>query len=322
MRCNVYKLIITLLFILPTIGHAQLGMLTPGSNASLNVSPQMPEPGSVVTVSVNDFSIPGSATNIVWRVNDVVRTNQTNKRSIQVTAGDIGETVTVAATITMSRGQTITLDTAITASRLTLIVEPFTTAPSWYKGRSLPSVGSRVRVVAIPQTGDATAPEDYLYNWKFNNAVQDSGAVRGQFSNVFTMPFGQEAVLTVDVSNTEGTVVARRSIVIPNQEPEVYFYPLNLLRGIGDVALTPTTPLLGSETTIRAETFHMGKDAGGQDLNYEWRVNGRTVQNPNQDQQTITLQNGGGSGEFRVDFRVRNTRDLVQSAQNSINVVF
>ena len=306
--------------VVPSVSLAQFNDLTSG--VSLEVSPQYPQPGEVVTVRLNDYTLQGNATGITWLVDGVAEPTVANQRSVQLAASDIGQTTTVTAQLTTSAGGVVSANTTIAPSSVVLIVEPQTTAPNWYQGRALPSVGSQVRVVAIPQTRDELAPEAYTYTWRLNNEVISGGAVQGQYQNVLTMPFGRSANLDVIVSNRAGTVVAQRSVVIPNQEPEVYFYELNPLRGMGRLALGDTVPLVGSEMTMRAEVFHMSTGVSESNMLYEWKVNGRTTENPSRDPQTITVQNGGGTGSFSVAFAMRSLQNLLQGAERTFNLVF
>lgn len=312
-------LALVLLVSWPDVTSAQFAGLNSG--LSLDVSPRYPEPGEVVTVSLNDFSLQGSTNQISWAIDGVAQSAATNQRSIQFRAGDIGETTAVRATLYTSDGQVLPVSSSVTASRLTLVVEPYTTTPFWYQGRALPTVGSQVRVVALPQTGTTASADSYTYTWRLNDTVLNGGGVRGQFANVITMPYGRSATLTVDASDQNGKTVAQRSVSIPSVEAEVYFYELNPLRGLSRLAITPQTPLVGSEMTVRAEAFYVG--GGTQDeLEYQWKIDGRQVDNPADDPQTITFQNGGGIGNFRIDFAIRSTRNLLQGAENYFNIVF
>jgi hypothetical protein len=305
---------------LPVMSWAQI-IPTQASQATLEVAPRYPLPGEVVTVSLADFAIASQVNQITWSVDGEPLPDAENERSITLEAGEIGGNANVEALLMLANGQPRIATTNISPSRVLLTVEPETSAPSWYQGRPLPSVGSTVRVVAIPQTSADLPPSAYSYTWRINDSIANQGSIAGRFSETFTVPFGQGSTISVDVTDQAGTVVARRSVFVPSVQPQVNFYTTNPLRGQSALALTERTPLIGEELTVRAESFHFGSLPTA-DMFYEWEVNGRAVDNPSRDPQTITLQRGAGTAAFTVGFHMRNLSSLLQGAKNEFTVSF
>lgn len=305
---------------LPSISTAQL-FPEQSSGSTLSIEPRFPAPGEAVTVSLNDVSTASPVNQISWYINGQIDTTFANERSISIPAGNIGAVTNIEARLMLANGQPRIASGNFTPSRVLVTVEPLTSAPSWYRGRTMPSVGSEVRVVAIPQTGAGLQPDDYSYTWRINETNTNRGAILGRFSETFTVPFGRGSTISVDVNDRNGVVVARRSVFVPSVEPELYFYTTNPLRGQQPLALTATTPLIGDEMTVRAETFHL-TTSPTPDMLYEWEVNGQSVENPSIDQQSITLQRGEGNGQFNVGFHVRNLSSLLQGAKADFNITF
>jgi len=306
------------LLLVPSISWAQLDL--PGSGPTLSVEPRVPAPGATYTVRLNDFSSAGGGT-IDWFVDGEPASGVQNLRAISLPAGNIGEETTITVRSTSVDGGVLQTTTTVTPAALAIIVEADTSVPQWYQGRAMPSIGSPVIITAIPNDGSGDAPADYTYTWRFNNDVANAGATAGQFQNTFTMPLGRFATVRVTVTDSDGTLVAERSIGIPPQAPELHFYEISALRGVSPLSIGANYNLIGSEVSIKAEPFYMTNNAATAQLR-EWSVNGRTIENPNTDQTTITLQNGGGQGFFAVDFHIRNLQELLQGVEKGFNVRF
>lgn len=313
-------LLLVCALLLPTIGQAQFNALT--SEVSLEVRPKIPEPNSTVTVTINDYALSGGSGDVRWFRDGEAVAGAANARSIEVPVGAVGEPTTIEARIGRTTGDVRVAETTITPAQVAIILEPQTTAPTWYLGRSLPSVGSDVRAVAFPQTGDDLSPEDYTYTWRLNGSTLRGGGVRGQQATLFTMPFGGDTILGVTIARPDGVVVAERSVVVPAVEPELQFYGRNALRGMSRLAQPASFQLLGTELTLVAEPFHLATNVTADNSVFEWTINNRTIANPSQDPYQITLRNDGGTGQFNVSFHVRNLEQLLQGAEQSFSVSF
>lgn len=289
------------------------------STASLDIQPRFPEPQSTVRVELNDFALGARANTISWRVNGAVVPEVANQRTISVLMGELGETVTVTAQVQLTDGQFAQASETITPSHVAIVVEPVTRVPFWYPGRPLPSVGSEVRATAVVAgNGGASAS----YTWRLDDTVINSGGSAQSNTTRFTMPFGRGATLTVTVQDANGNSIARRSVVVPNVEPELYFYTVNPLRGQSQLAIPGRIPMVGEEMVIRAEPFHLSSNLASNNTLFEWQVNGQMVENPDPDQLRITLRNGGGIGGFTVAFHIRNLEQLLQGVEDEFSVFF
>lgn len=83
-----------------------------------------------------------------------------------------------------------------------------------------------------------------------------------------------------------------------------------------------THSLIGDEITVRAEPYHIAANIFETDHLIEWKVNSKSVDNPSDNPQEITLRGGSGVGSFRVDFHIRNLTKLLQGAQESFRLTF
>jgi len=291
------------------------------TSISIISNPRLPEPDQTVELSLNTYTIDTNGGTIRWFADGVEILDAVNTRSIKITAPAAGLETIISAEITTRSGQKIQVRYNLQPKRLDLIIEAKTLTPSFYNGRALPSTDSTVRAVALPQIAN-TKPKDYSYIWRLNNKVLFGGSIKGKHVAEFQMPMGRDAIVGVDVIDQLGQVIAADSSVVPSVTPELYFYPDNPLRGISRIALPNIYTLVGPEVDVRAEPYFMDEEIFAASPLLEWSINGSVVSNPNDDAQTITLQNGGGAGNFTIDFHIRNLRQLLQGVEDGFTLRF
>lgn len=320
MRHYVILFLFALIVAAPDLSYAQLAL--PGNSAQLEVQPQFPSENQNVTVRINDYGFDTTGATITWTHNNTQKPLFENKRTYTFTTGNLGETHTIEAALTLRNGQVIPAKKVITVGDVSLIIDSDGMAPLFYKGRTLPSSGSIVQATAVPNLGYSATPESYTYTWKLNDRVLGGGPATGAYKAIFDMPISRDNYLQVDVSDAAGATVASKNILLPKAEPEVHFYVDNPLRGLSRIAVNQTLPLLGDEVSVRAEPYNLGRNIYTSNLLQEWQIDGRTIENPNSDKQIITLQNGGGTGNFSILFHMRNLKRLQQGVKGSFNIQF
>lgn len=315
-----YLLVLLLFFSISGIpAHAQ-NIGTP-NGLSIESMPRFPEAGEDVTLSLDVYSLANQNVSITWYLDGIIEPTFQNLRTITTTAGDIGSVTQVRAVITA--GDTpLEVRHQIVPTQVDLIVEADTTVPVRYQGRPLPSIGSTVRVIAIPTITSDSAANTYGYTWRLNNQVIGGGTRLGQNSISFTMPLDRESVVAVDVSDATGKTIAGESVVVPAVDPIVMFYPNNPLRGQSAIAINDSYTLVGQEIDIRAEPFFLDTNILTRNPFIEWQINSQTITNPSTDPLAITLQNAGGSGAFAIAFELRNRQQLLQGVEKSFTLRF
>lgn len=290
----------------------------------IDTAPETPEPFESVTVRV-DTSVSGiNNATFRWFIDGEPVASANNQRSFTYTASDVGEVNTIRLEVEEPNGRTHTHTKTISPVRLDLAIEADTTVPSFYRGRAVPSPGSTVRVVALPDTGSGARPEDFSYNWKLNNQPLYGGVVAGRNIASFSAPgFSAAADLSVDVFSPAGNPVASRVVRIPVQEPRLYFYEDNPLRGTSRIAVGNTFHLSSDETDVRVEPFFMNPDliTSGNAI-VQWTINGSRVENPNTEEQVLTLRRRGARGSFTIGFQARHREHILHGAQKTFTLTF
>lgn len=323
-----YLVVMVGILLLPAVGVAQFSPVTPSftdtsvNDAHLQISPRYYEPNNTVTIQLQAFSINTNGATIRWFIDGTENPNYRNERSIPVTTGKLGEAISVQAIITTPSGAEIPVRATLRPVRIDLLIEADTLTPAFYRGRSLPTSGSVVRVTALPFTGNSSPPSSFSYTWQVGEEVIAGGSQRGQNSVTFTPNFEKAQRVTVTVIDQSGATITSRTITIPIHEPELYFYEVNPLRGLQEIALRDNQPFPGIEMEIRAEPYYISRGLSVDALHTEWKLGGRTVVNPSRDPQQLSLRRQGTTGSVALEFHIRNLNQLLQGVKESITLRF
>ncbi len=291
------------------------------SGATLELNPQNPAPDSPFSVTINDYSVPGQTSSIIWRVDGQVIVEAENSRRIDLTSKGSGEATVVEATLGRSGGGNIVIKQTVTPLYLDVIIEAQTRSPGFYTGRSLPSVGSTINATAILSSN--LAPSDLVYLWEAGDKVIDGGPLRGRNRISATVPSGQVFLIKVEVRKTNGDFVASRLVQVRTFSPEIYFYEKSSLYGVNNKPIS-SFGLIGASATIVAEPYNLDIKTFNSPPLLVWEVDGKetstTLGNPYEI--TLARPEGVASGASAINFHVRNLTNLLQGAKGSFRINF
>ncbi len=213
------------------------------------------------------------------------------------------------------------ITTVIRPVYLDIIVEPQTRVPDFYLGRALPSIQSMVNVTAL--VNDGRFRNDLVYTWRVNRKVLEGGPIRAQNKMSFEMPMGNEAILSLTVTEPTGRVLARRATFIPSVSPELRFHSVSSLYGVNTRAITGEYIMIGNSTTLRAEPYYLDSRVYNDPDVAQWQVNNIAAGNVGSNPYEVTIQRVGLPGVSTLNFHVRDTtRQVLQGADDSIQIRF
>lgn len=201
-----------------------------------------------------------------------------------------------------------------TAASVDIVIEADTVVPAFYEGRQEPSVGSPMRAIAI--VNDAGL-DSYTFRWELEGRVET-----GDDTLVFTAPLGSPFRIRVDVFGPTGAAVASNERYISLSEPEVVFYPNNLLRGLSATAIGEELILTGDEIEVRAEPYFVNRNLFRGPYELIWRAGGARVEGSANDPQTIVLRRQEGAGATRIEFALQNLQTFSQRIAGAFLVKF
>lgn len=310
-----------LVLFVPGLASAQISATGISESSSIVLEPAYPEPQSTFTAKVNDYSLAAPTNSIVWRVNGEV-VPDSNTRNITLEAGRAGERMLIEAFLVQAEDQAVTLTKNLTPVYLDIVAEPQTRTPAFYQGRSLPSIGSQVNLRAI-LNGLNIPAQDLMYSWSVNNSFVNGGPLRGLNSSSVTVPRGNAFLVSLSISNLNGTELVRRDIYLPSVKPEVHFYEKTALYGLDNKSLNSFN-LISNSATLVAEPYYLDLQTYNQPSLLEWEVdNKEQISNSNNPYEiTLGRPTGVGSGRSQLDFHVRNLAELLQGTRGDLRVNF
>jgi hypothetical protein len=314
------------LFLLPLIAHAQL--LLPGFSGAvrMSLSPENPEPGTTVLVTLESGLVDLSHATVAWYV-DGKRIAAEGSR-VSIPLGRLGTQTDVSAQITTSDGSIVGAETTITPTSVDLLYDTSAYVPPFYEGRALPSAGSSLRVYAMAHftkpDGTELKPADIIYTWKRGGQVMGSQSGRGRDVLVADAPylFGSD-VISLAAESADGLFTGGASITVRSVEPVLRLYEDHPLFGLRlGQALASTTRISEREMTFALIPFFATvRSPADASLQYDWTVNGSPVNTSADAPHELALgAQEGGSALMQVS--LTQSSNIFFDAQGSWRIVF
>lgn len=287
--------------------------------AGIEINPTYVVAEKEFTARLTDYSNMLGVGDISWYVNGVVQEDKKNRESITLTAPRVGEPMKIEVS---RKGVAQKVVHTVVPHEIDIITEGYTMTPYFYQGRSVSSLGTRARIVAIPhlftKKGVQVPESQITYTWNVDNVLVDSGG-----KGVLEIPlsdFGSPLVL-LTAKSRDGSVTYAKTFYVEAEEPSLVFYIHNPLTGLSQNAVQDSYYETTEETTIRAQPYALSKDIY-EDAQYAWTVNNEPVANASRDPQMITLQKSGSGGISTVGFSILNLATLLQSASDVFRIHF
>lgn len=320
MKTIVNSLLILSIFIAgPVSAQSNLSNINP-TEITIDLSPEFPKPGEQVTATLNDYSGGAYGSSVNWIFDGQEITEAKNQRQTTFTAGANGVTQTIEVVLQKTNGSNEVIETSIKPIYLDIIIEPQTRVPDFYLGRALPSIGSTVNATALI-SGEGFRNPDLIYTWKVDNKVIEGGALRARNKISFTVPRGSNYTLMLEVTDLTGKIIAKRAILLPSVKPEILFYENNSLFGISTKAISKSFPIVGQSVEIKAEPYYLDSNIYNSPSYHQWKIDGVVNTNIN-NPYVVTLQKISDFGSSNLDFEVRDTKQVLQGAEASLQINF
>lgn len=213
---------------------------------------------------------------------------------------------------TLNFGVISTDSVNVPTGEVDIFVEAETYAPYFYRGRSEPTSGNRVKLIAMP-IGLNGSSSDLTYHWSINGQNLASNSQTA----IFIAPIGN--TFTARVTITKGGVKwAEKSEMITMSDPVVLFYEDNALRGSGASAIRDTFSLIGQEAGITAEVFFIGPNSLPS-IQGTWKVDGEVVPVDNWQKLSFTRPEEPNN-RYHIALELINPKNFEEAAKNSFNL--
>ncbi len=315
-RFSLLGVLIALFFV--TVTNAQTVTV---DDFSIEISPELPRPGELVTATVQSYAVDIDELIITWVYGGKQIANGIGVKSVNVLAGSAGVNQTLEASVRLSNGQLIKKSTIVAPSNLTVLWEaPASSAPPFYKGKTLVAPESVVRVTAFPDNG--ALAKNYSYNWRKNDSNLAANSGYGKTSYLYRSSYlSNQDKISASIGQSGGSTGTGSAIIV-FERPTVAFY--RKINGFIDYArkIRGSYAMNRDVETFVAEPLHFSVTASAiNELTLRWFLGNQEAtagDRPNE----IVLNRNNSSGDITVKIDGRHPTYLLQYTTDDFRLNF
>ncbi len=291
-----------------------------------NVTPENPAPNTYASISVATTFFDLTTATIAWLENGKLAESGIGKTTHRVLMGKSGSSMVVSAVVKTLDGAIYEKQIAFRPTNVDLIWESPSSAPPFYKGKSLYGLFGQARIIAIPAItgadGKTISPRNILYKWSKNDEPLADHSGYGR--NVFLLDTAELRTpidISADVSTLDNNYRASGKVTLDTAEPLVLLYENSPLYGIlFNHAITGMFSLVDKEATIEAFPYFFTVNDRNK-LTYDWSVNGATTENFKGPSLTLRKESSE-QGSAKVYLNVNNDASLIERGDSEFTISF
>jgi len=285
---------------------------------SVEFSPETPGPNTTVSASLISYSFDVNRASITWILNGQTKLRGTGQKNFSFTTGNLGSRTNISVSITSEDGVQLQKNFSFQAADVDILWEALNYTPANYKGKSLATSGSLIRITAIPYFPESSSKLIYEWQIDYKNFPDVSGIGKNSF--VFkSADIYNKNKIGLTVSNYDRSIVAKKSVDIEIRAPKIVFYEESPLEGpkynralVGDIQMAQ------DEIIVRAEPYFFSiKDLAK--LSYEWLMNEEKVI-PEEFPNILSLRKGESPGRSLINIKASNPLNILQYADSSLGI--
>ena len=200
--------------------------------------------------------------------------------------------------------------------------------PPFYRGKALPTAGSEIKIVAIPEikNGDQTVnPKNIVYAWKrdYTNKQDNSGYGKSSFTYVDDY-LEDSSTIGVTATTTDQKYSSSASINVQTGEPKILFYKKDATLGtLWEKALSDGHQIQGNEIIEAAPYFISPKEIRIPTLIFSWFINDYQIAVPSYKKNIMPLAvQSGTSGTSIIKLKIEDTYKIFVDASKELKVEF
>ena len=234
------KTIFLLFFLLVLLVWPSLSLayVEEGSNKLIvEMNPAFPGILEQATIEVKSFYYDLQKNTIRWWLNDKEVQSGPGQTSLLIRTGKLGQSVKVKMEVLAAGKVVVAKSIHFIPGNLDMLAEARTYTPPFYKGRSLPTAQSKVKIATIAEFFDANqnkiSDNKIIYDWQVNGAKLTKSSGLGKNTIIISMGnVDQKTEVVVTASSPDGLVSAKKSLSLVSYKPEIELYRIEPLRGI------------------------------------------------------------------------------------------
>ena len=299
-------------------------ILVQESEIGVEIIPRNPEPYETVTINVYSYATDIDKAFISWQSNGGVVLSGVGKKSFTLQAPGPDSVVSFEVVVNPV-DQTTSLRKKITInpSDIDLVWESVDGyAPPFYKGKVLPTRGSIIKVVALPNSKTiTTGVGKIVYAWKNNDDTIEEASGYNKNSYMFKNKiFDITNNIEVEASSVSGNYNAQKNIQIPTYNPQLVFYKKSPTDGfLFNTTINNDHVMTEDQSTFFASPYYLATNGKEGSFVYKWSVNGETISTPVKKSE-ITIRPSSRSGYAEISLVIENLQELFQKITSSFAI--
>lgn len=327
-RSKILFLLVLLAFPAAPI-HAQIAAPGEDGRIVISMTPENPLPSGFVHLSAASPMIDLAQSDITWYADKKIIAQGAGLAEADIAAGPLGSEVDVVVIAQSNDGSTASGEAFVRPTEINLIWESDSYTPPFYRGRALPSAGTKIRAQAIADfklpNGTLVPESSITYTWRRNGSVIQTASGRERSFAVLPSPtlFGTDTI-EVEAVSADGTLSGTASVNIPSVEPVLTLYEDNPLFGIMySKALAQAATVKDPEVTFAAiPYFAEANSPDDSQLTYNWQVNGQRVPADYTRPSEITINSDKSTGNAGIALSLTRLRNWYMKADGQWNISF
>ncbi len=293
---------------------------------TLKLSPKFPGPLEKVNLEAISFSFDTAGASFSWFVNGKSVSSGKGKDSITFSTGPLGSKTTIHVNATSFEGKPFEKTLTLNVGELHLLWSASTYTPPWYRGKALPTRGSMVKIIALPNlfiNGRRISANSLTYNWSLDDKLSKNSSGRGRdtFSITPDQSPGIPHKVKLAVSDDTKAIAYEKTIEVASHEPAITFYQLLPLEGPAyQKSLSKLELNSGDEAKIMGVPFFFSIHSLPL-LKYLWNVGGNLLASESTNPDILHYQTEpGSSGTQAISLKIENPSYIFERGENIFTI--
>lgn len=312
------------IFLIPFFSYSASEISINEDDISIELSPENPEPYQSVKINLTSYSTDLNKAMIEWRSGKNTVLSGFGKTSYSYKAlGPNTSTAFEVSIIPVGSIDKIVKQIVVSPSEVEIMWESVDSyTPPFYKGKALPTTGSLIRAVAIPNTNTIKSGKGTItYTWKSSGDTQLGSSGYNKDAYVFkNSMFDDKNTIEVNASSLRGDYEATKTISIPTYKSKIIYYKKSPAEGVFyNNALNKEITMTEDEMTIVAEPYFVSLLGNENNFSYIWKINNESIQTPNKKTE-LTIKPTSRGGYATINTIIENTNELFQKVSNQLKI--
>ncbi|MFA5934794.1 MAG: hypothetical protein WC827_02855 [Candidatus Paceibacterota bacterium] len=296
----------------------------------ITTTPQNPAPGEAITANLSSYLVNLDTSKIVWYIDGIIKKEGIGEKSFTIKAKGVGQSTVVKVIISTKDGSKIETSVEVIPNTISLIIEPISYTPLFYKGKPSFTFEGQTKVVVMseiinPITNKKISPDNLIFKWKEDGIVRGSSSGLGKNYIIIKSSIPIEDIfISVEISDTQNSFVLNTSKILQPSKPKVILYENSPIYGILYNKSLPLNYFLGDkeEIKITAEPFFFDKKENLLSrLSYFWEINNKPIEQPEIKNEIILKQvDKETKGTTHILLNTEDEDKLFQFTKNNIYI--